>query len=80
MKGIPAHGIVGARLIEAAATEVRQVATLVSQALREKTGEYWDLEALYPDRVIVNARGRMMAYPFTLNADNTVTLGTFTAG
>ena len=73
---IPAHGIVGARLIEAAATEVRQVATLVSQALREKTGEYWDLEALYPDRVIVNARGRMMAYPFTLNADNTVTLGT----
>lgn len=76
MKGIPAHGIVGARLIEAAATEVRQVATLVSQALREKTGEYWDLEALYPDRVIVNARGRMMAYPFTLNADNTVTLGT----
>jgi len=76
MKGIPAHGIVGARLIEAATTEVRQVATLVSQALREKTGEYWDLEALYPDRVIVNARGRMMAYPFTLNADNTVTLGT----
>lgn len=76
MKGIPANGIVGARLIEAAATEVRQVATLVSQALREKTGEYWDLEALYPDRVIVNARGRMMAYPFTLNADNTVALGT----
>lgn len=72
---IPAEGIVGARLIEAAATEVRQVASLVAAALRERTGEYWDLEALYPDRVIVNQRGRMMAYPYTLNADNSVTLG-----
>lgn len=72
---IPAEGIVGARLIEAAATEVRQVATLVTARLREQSSDYVELEAIYPDRVIVNQRGRMMAYPYTLNADNTVTLG-----
>lgn len=72
---IPAAGIVGARLIEAAASEVRQVARLVTGALREQTGEYWELEAIYPDRVVVESRGRYVAYPYTLNADNSVTLG-----
>ena len=58
MKGIPAHGIVGARLIEAAATEVRAVLNLVMRALAQAghVAEYASAEAVYPDRVVVYNR------------------------
>lgn len=77
MKGIPAHGIVGARLIEAAATEVRAVLNLVMRALAQAghVAEYASAEAVYPDRVVVYKDGRYYAYPFTLSEDNAVTVG-----
>lgn len=77
MKGIPAHGIVGARLIEAAATEVRAVLNLVMRALVQAghLSEYASPEAVYPDRVVVYKDGRYYAFPFTLSDDNAVTVG-----
>jgi hypothetical protein len=77
MKSIPAHGIVGARLIEAAATEVRAVLNLVMRALVQAghVSEYASPEAVYPDRVVVYKDGRYYAFPFTLSEDNAVTVG-----
>lgn len=71
---IPAQGIVGARLIEAAATEVRAVRDLVVMALRTKGVDTY-AEALYPDRIVVAKDGRLIAYPYTIGDDNSVTLG-----
>lgn len=76
MKIIPAAGIVGARLIEAAATEVRAVADLVRLAVAKTLGRDWvAVEAIYPDRLIISEGGRLFAYPFTLSDDNQVQLG-----
>lgn len=77
MKVIPANGIVGARLIEAAATEVRAVLNLVMRALVQAghVSEYASPEAVYPDRVVVYKDGRYYAFPFTLSEDNAVTVG-----
>lgn len=77
MSAIPAAGIVGARLIEAAATEVRAVLNLVMNALVKAghVAEYASPEAVYPDRVVVYKDGRYYAYPFTLAADNVVSIG-----
>lgn len=77
MKGIPAQGIVGSRLIEAATTEVRTVLNLVMRALVQAghVSEYASPEAVYPDRVVVYKDGRYYAFPFTLSDDNAVTVG-----
>lgn len=77
MKAIPANGIVGARLIEAATTEVRAVLNLVMRALAQAghVAEYASAEAVYPDRVVVYKDGRYYAFPFTLSEDNAVTVG-----
>lgn len=77
MKGIPNNGIVGARLIEAAATEVRAVIDLVRRAVETASGrEYVEIDAIYPDRIVVRDQGRLMAWPYTLSDDNQVQLGT----
>ncbi|MFN3987586.1 MAG: hypothetical protein ACK4KV_19015 [Rhodocyclaceae bacterium] len=74
---IPAAGVVGARLVEAAATEVRTVIDLVRTAVQKAVGRDWlAVAAVYPDRLVVEFDGRQQAYPFTLNEDNTVQLGT----
>lgn len=70
------------RITEAVTTEFGQLMDLVRQALREKlratpgASEYYcDVSAIYADRVVSRVAGRLMAYPYTLNADNTVTVG-----
>ncbi|ATE60162.1 phage major capsid protein [Thauera sinica] len=74
---IPAAGVVGARLIEAAATEVRAVIELVRQAVGNSLGRDWvSVEAMYPDRIVIPENGRLYAYPYTLTDDNQVQLGT----
>lgn len=74
---IPPQGIIGARLIEAAATEVRAVAELVRSAVAKAIGRDWvTVEAIYPDRLVIVDAGRLYAYPFTLGDDNQVQLGT----
>jgi hypothetical protein len=78
MKLISAQGLVGeAQLREAAATELGQIMGLVGAALQTKLGQtqYFGTEAMYPDRVIINQAGRYFSYPYTIGADNQVTLG-----
>lgn len=62
---------------EAAATEQRAVNALVMAAIRKVKPDVWDLIAMYPDRVVIadNDR-RQYAYPYTIDDNNQVTLGT----
>lgn len=76
----PVDGLRGSALREAATTELRQMIELVRAALapvvRPGVVEpYVHVEAMYPDRVIVEKDGRYYAYPYTINADNTVAIG-----
>ena len=76
-----AAGIVGAAALREAATgEYSQIIELVRAALIARLGladQGWRLclEAMFADRAIVARDGRYFAYPYTLGADNTVTLG-----
>lgn len=70
------------RITEAVTTEFGQLMDLVRQALRDKVrgtpgaSEYYvDVSAIYADRVVSRVAGRLMAYPYKLNADNTVAIG-----
>lgn len=73
---IPPKGIVGARLIEAAATEIRAVVEMVRAAIGRTLGrEYVSIEGVFADRMVVLQDGRYMAYPYTLSDDNQVQLG-----
>lgn len=75
MKIIPAAGIVGARMIEAASTEVLQVVELVRKAVGTAMGKDWvQVQAVYPDRLVIVENGRLYAYPYTLTDDNQVQL------
>ena len=79
LKLIPA-GKGYARLTEAVTTEYGQLIDLVRQAVREKlrlavNGDYYvDVRGIWPDRVVVQVKGRMYSYGYTVSADNTVAL------
>lgn len=77
-KPIPAAGIVGeTALREAAATEFGQMMQLVRAAVQRVDPSIWNFGAFYGDRVIVcNSDGRQYAYPYTIDDNNQVTLGT----
>lgn len=84
MKIIPTTGIVGmAALREAVATDYRQIIDLVRGALDARlnagvapgTGEWIDIEAVYPDRVVICREGKNLSFPYTLADGNVVTLG-----
>lgn len=82
IKTIPAGHAGFDRITEAVTTEFGQLMDLVRMALREKvrgtpgaSDYYVDVSAIYADRVVSRIAGRLMAYPYTLNADNTVTIG-----
>lgn len=73
---IPATGVHGARLREAQTSELGDLACLIRDSLIARLAVGWvDLTALYPDRVVVRRDGRLLAYPYTLGADNVVTWG-----
>lgn len=84
MKLVPAAGIVGIlALREAATTELTQVMNLVRAALQarfdaeKKPGEsycWYELEALFADRVIICKDGRYWQFGYSLDAANQVTL------
>lgn len=81
MKIIKASIIGTQRLAEAAAGELGQIINLVRAAVMAKLGlapadEYMlNVEAMYADRAIVRRDGRYWAYPYTIGADNLVTVG-----
>ncbi len=70
-----------ARLTEAVTTEYGQLIELVRQAVRDKlrlsaNGDYYvDVRGIWPDRVVVQFKGRMYSYAYTVTADNAVALG-----
>ncbi|MCD6663506.1 MAG: hypothetical protein LT082_08910 [Comamonas sp.] len=71
-----------ARLTEAVTTEYGQLLDLVSQAIREKLrlaangGDFYaNVRGIWPDRVVVQFKGRLYSYAYTVAADNTVALG-----
>ncbi|WP_347278598.1 hypothetical protein [Plasticicumulans sp.] len=73
---IPATGLHGARLREAQTSELGDLACLIRDSLIARLAVGWvDLTALYPDRAVVRRDGRLLAYPYTLGADNVVTWG-----
>lgn len=79
MDRIPATGLRGVKLREAAATEFRAVIQLVERAVKDRIypgqDRYVDIVALYPDRVVVARDGRTYAYPYSIGADNQVAMG-----
>lgn len=77
--GIPATGLRGVQLREAAAKEFRAVIQLVERAVRERIypgqDRYVEIRAVYPDKVVVARDGRAYAYPYSIAADNQVAMG-----
>lgn len=80
-KPIPKEGVA---LREAATTEYGQIAELVRAALDavinanpspDRGRRYFCLEALFPDRVIVELDGRYWSYPYSIGEDNQVQIG-----
>jgi len=80
IKIIPA-GTGFARLTEAVTTEYGQLIDLVRQAVRDKlrlsaNGDYYvDVRGIWAERVVVQFKGRLYSYAYSLAVDNTVTLG-----
>lgn len=77
---IPDEGIVGeAALREAATTEFGQVRDLLQAALKRNYGlgenDWICMDAVYPDRVVIQRNGRQYQFTYTISDDNTVTLG-----
>lgn len=69
-------------LTEAVTTEYGALIDLVRQAVREKVrgtpgyGDYYvDVQGMFSDRAVVRMNGRLMAYPYTVAADNTIAVG-----
>lgn len=80
---IPDDGIILAEFKEAKTTEIYALIELVRGALKEviqstrPVGDRWvNIKALYPDVAIVaGENGRHMAYPYSVNESNVVTIG-----
>lgn len=83
LKPLPPKGLQRRALREAVATDYRQIIQLLKQALDAllnaglppEQREYIDLEAAYPDRVVISRGGKYIAYPYTLADGNVVSLG-----
>lgn len=78
---IPPQGLIGeVALREACATSLDHVARLVTTALLAAlaiTDRYsLYIEAMYNDRAVIGRDGRFYAYPYTIDENNVVTIGT----
>ena len=71
------------QITEAVTTEYGALLDLVRQALREKVrgtpayadGPYIDVQGIWSDRVVCRLGGRLYSYPYSVTADNTITIG-----
>ncbi|URX63260.1 hypothetical protein KR767_04105 [Luteibacter anthropi] len=77
---VPTAGIVGQNALrEAAATEFGQVRDLLQAALRANYGlsdtDWVCIEAIYPDRVVVERDGKNYEFTYAIDDANNVTLG-----
>lgn len=77
-KTLPATGLRGAALREAASGEYREIIDLVRDTLNAKSGldkDRWvDIEAIYPDCVIEKTGGKYLKYGYSIGDDNRVVL------
>lgn len=71
-----------ARLTEAVTSEYGQLLDLLRQAVRDKLrlaangGDYYaDVRGVWSDRIVVQYKGRLYSYGYTMGADNAVALG-----
>lgn len=79
MRRVPKEGITGSALREAAATEFGQIRDLLQVALKRHYGlgenDWICLEAIYPDRVVVERNARFYQFTYTISDANDVALG-----
>lgn len=80
MNNIPSDGLSGTALREAATSDYKQIIDLVQAALQKRiypqdTNHWACVEAIYPDRVVTERDGGYWSYPYSLDANNIVTLG-----
>lgn len=81
MKNIPKQGLTGDVLLREAVSEYRAVIELLRGVLNSRfyptePGRWVNLEAVYPDSVVVNTdKGHLYKFTYTITADNTVVLG-----
>lgn len=79
LKLIP-QGTGFARMTEAVTSEYGQLIELVRQAVREKlrltlnSDYYVDMRGIWPDRAVVQYKGRLYSYAYTVSAENAVVL------
>jgi len=80
---IPPQGLIGREALREASADLRQVMALVRAAINEKVnpvgtpnavGKWFDVEAFYVDRMVIELDGRCWSYPFTMEG-TTVKLG-----
>lgn len=78
---IPKQGLTGEVLLREAVTEYRAIidllrSTLASRFYPTEPQRWIELSAVYADRVVVNTdKGHLFQFPYTISADNIVTLG-----
>ena len=81
MNKIPKQGLTGDVLLREAVSEYRAVIELLRGVLNSRfyptePGRWVNLEAVYPDNVVVNTdKGHLYKFTYTITADNTVVLG-----
>lgn len=74
------HGTGFDRLTEAVTSEYGQLIELVRQAVRDKlrltlnSDYYVDMRGIWPDRAVVQYKGRLYSYAYTISAENAVVL------
>ena len=80
LKPIPA-GAGFRQITEAVTQEYGALMDLVRAAVREKVQQangpncYVCIEGMFADHAVVSLNGRLWSYPYTLNADNTISVG-----
>ncbi|MFZ5530300.1 MAG: hypothetical protein ACOY4U_04520 [Pseudomonadota bacterium] len=81
MKRLPQSGLRGTALREAVETDYRTIIDMVRNALDKKLNGapgnpvWFDLDAVYPDRAVICLEGKHFSYPYTIDAENQLTLG-----
>ncbi len=80
LKKILAAGLNRIALREASASEFNDVISLVRDAVRAvvspgNTDRWIDVDAIYPDRVVVREQSRLFAYAYSIDDNNLVTVG-----
>lgn len=80
MHKIPKKGLTGSVLLREAVSEYRAIIDLVRGALNNMlypagTNDWVHIEAIYPDRVVIEKDGKNIQFPYSIDANNTVTFG-----